>query len=169
MTSLKTERLLLRPLAPADAQAYAAMRYHPEVARWLPPASADSVEAASASIERFAASWRERGYAPWGLFLEGGLIGHGGLNHVPEFQATEVLWALHPDAWGRGYATETARAALTFGFATLGMETIFAITMPDNLPSQAVMRRLGLRYRRNVVYKGFDALWLDIDRASWLR
>ena len=96
------------------------------------------------------------------------LIGHGGLNFVPEFDETEVLWALHPDAWGQGYATEVARAALAYGFETLGLDLIFAITLPDNLASQAVMKRLGLTYRRRVDYRGFtDIVWFDIDREAW--
>ncbi len=87
---------------------------------------------------------------------------------MPEFDATEVLWALHPDAWGNGYATEVARAALAYGFDTLGFELIFAITLPDNHASQAVMKRLGLTYRRQVEYKGFsDIVWFDIDRQTW--
>jgi ribosomal-protein-alanine N-acetyltransferase len=167
MTTLRTERLMLRPLVPGDAQAYAAMRYHPAVAEWLLPAAGDPIDAAHAAIERFAQSWRQRRYAPWGLFLEDRLIGHGGLNFVPEFGETEVLWALHPDVWGKGYATETARAALGYGFDTLDLKLIFAMTRPDNAASQAVMRRLGLLYRRNVVYKGMEAVWLDIDRARW--
>lgn len=161
MTTIRTDRLTLRPLTPADTEAYAAMRYHPEVAKWLLPAPGDPIEAASASIERFARSWQERRYAPWGLFLDGRLIGHGGLNWVPEFDETEVLWALHPDAWGKGYATETARAALDYGFRTLGMELIFAITKPDNAPSQAVMRRLGMHYLKDVVYRGFEVMWFE--------
>src|SRR5882672_7199662 len=168
MTILRTERLTLRPLAPEDAEAYAAMRYHPAVAEWLLPAAGDPVDAALASIERFAQSWQQRRYAPWGLFLEGRLIGHGGLNFVPEFGETEVLWALHPDAWGRGYATEAARAALAYGFDTLALKLIFAITLPDNLGSQAVMKRLGLSYRRRVDYKDFkDIVWFDIGREAW--
>ena len=118
---------------------------------------------------RFAAAWQERQYAPWGVFLGDSLIGHGGLNFVPEFDKTEVLWAFHPDAWGHGYATEVARAALSYGFATLKLDLIFAITLPDNLASQAVMKRLGLTYRRRVDYKEFtDIVWYDIDRAAWL-
>lgn len=168
MTTLQTERLTLRPLEPADAAAYAQMRFHPDVSRWLPPAADEPVAAAEAAIARFAAGWRERQYAPWGLFRDGRLVGHAGLNFVPEFGATEVLWALHPDAWGQGYATEAARAALDYGFGTLGLDLIFAITLPDNLASQAVMRRLGLGYRRRVDYKGFkDIVWFDIDRAGW--
>lgn len=169
MTSLQTDRLSLRPLGPADAAAYVGMRFHPEVAKWLPSGTdADPLAAARATIDRFAAAWRDHGHAPWGVFLDGRLIGHGGLNFVPEFAATEVLWALHPDAWGRGYATEAAKAALAFGFDTLGLETIFAITLEGNVASQAVMRRVGLTYRKRVEYKGFkDVVWFDVDRTTY--
>ena len=167
MTTLQTGRLTLRPLIGSDSEAYAAMRYHPEVAKWLRPEDGDPVELARASIERFRISWQERRCAPWGLFQDGRLIGHGGLNFVPEFGETEVLWALHPDAWKQGYATEMARAALDYGFGELGLELIFAMTKPDNGPSQAVMRRLGMAYRKNVTYRGFDMVWLDISREKW--
>lgn len=167
MIVLQTERLTLRPLVAADAELYAAMRYHPEVARWLSVSDADPVEAALAAIGRYELSWQQRRYAPWGLFHDGHLIGHGGLNFVPEFDATEVLWALHPKAWGKGYATEMAHAALRYGFEDLGLALIFAITRPDNTASQSVMERLGLGYRRNVVYKTIDAVWFDISREAF--
>jgi RimJ/RimL family protein N-acetyltransferase len=167
MTVLQTERLTLRPLVAADAELYAGMRYHPEVAKWLSVNDADPVEAARAAIARFELSWQQRRYAPWGLFRDGHLIGHGGLNFVPEFEATEVLWALHPETWGKGYATEMARAALRYGFEDLGLELIFAITRPDNMASQSVMKRLGLTYRRNVVYKTIEAVWFDINREAF--
>lgn len=161
MTQLQTARLTLRPLTPADAVAYAAIRYHPDVVKWMLPAPADPLAAAHAAIERYAAGWRERGYGPWGVFCDGRQIGHAGLNFVPEFGETEVLWSLHPDAWGKGYATEAARAALDLGFGTLGLELIFAITRPDNIASQAVMKRLGLVYRRDVVYRETPSVWFD--------
>ena len=169
MTTLKTERLCLRPLVADDAEAYAAVRCHPAVAKWLPPVKGEPVEAVRGTIGRFAAAWQERRHAPWGVFLGDRLIGHGGLNFVPEFDKTEVLWALHPDAWGHGYATEVARAALAYGFGTLKLDLIFAITLPDNTASQAVMKRLGLIYRRRVDYREFtDIVWYDIDREAWL-
>ena len=165
---LETERLSLRPLRASDAEAYAAIRFHPEVTKWLPPAEGETIEAARATIGRFVAGWQQRHYAPWGVFLLDKLIGHGGLNFVPEFGETEVLWALYPDAWGKGYATEVARGALAYGFDRLRMDLIFAITLPDNVASQAVMMRLGLTYRRRVDYKGFrDTVWFDIDRDTW--
>lgn len=173
MTIVTTERLTLRPLLPADAEEYAAMRYHPEVAKWLPPApgkvqDGDFVALAHAAIERFAASWQERRYAPWGVFREGRLIGHAGLNYIEQFDGVEVLWSLHPDVWGRGYAAEAARAALAHGFETLALERIFAITLESNRASRAVMERIGLSYRKRVDYKGFtDLVWYDVDRAAY--
>jgi len=174
MTILRTNRLALRPLLPDDAEDYAAMRFHPEVAKWLPPApgaqqdESGLVVAARGTIDRFAASWQARRLAPWGVFLDARLIGHGGLNYVPEFDAVEVLWALHPDAWGKGYATEVAEAALDYGFGALDLGSIFAITLEGNTVSQAVMKRIGLTYRKRVDYKGFtDIVWFDIDRAAY--
>ena len=60
MTVLRTERLVLRPLELADAEAYADMRYHPEVAKWLPAGDLAPPDGARATIERFDRSWRER-------------------------------------------------------------------------------------------------------------
>jgi RimJ/RimL family protein N-acetyltransferase len=85
-----------------------------------------------------------------------------------ERMALIMSWALSTDARGRGYATETARAALGHGFHVLGLERIFAITKPDNRPSQAVMMRLGMTYRKNVTYKGIDAVWFEMGREKWL-
>ncbi len=173
MTIVTTERLSLRPLLPADADDYAAMRFHPEVTKWLPPApgkvqEGDFVTAAHATIERFAVSWQERRYAPWGVFREGRLIGHAGLNFIEQFDGVEVLWALHPDAWGQGYATEAARAALAYGFETLELDRIFAITLEENRASRSVMERIGLTYRKRVDYKGFAGLvWYEVDRATY--
>jgi RimJ/RimL family protein N-acetyltransferase len=173
MTIVTTERLSLRPLLPADAEDYAAMRFHPEVARWLPPApgraqEGDVVAAAQATIERFASSWEQRRLAPWGVFREGRLIGHAGLNFIEQFDGVEVLWALHPDAWGKGYATEAAGAALAYGFDTLELDSIFAITLEENRASRAVMERIGLTLRKRVDYKGFTGLvWYEVDRDTY--
>src|SRR5258707_12327093 len=98
MTTLKTERLTLRPLVPADAEAYATMRFHPQVVKWLPPASGDPGGMGRTTIERFAVGWQTRRYGPWGVFLEERLIGHGGFNHSPEIPTSEGRLVLPPQA-----------------------------------------------------------------------
>ncbi|TXL73884.1 GNAT family N-acetyltransferase [Vineibacter terrae] len=173
MDTVITARLILRPLIERDAPAYADIRYHPEVARWLPAsAGGDPVDNAARTIAYFAQCWASDGHGPWGLFLkegdeEGKLIGHGGLRVIPEFDGqTEILYALHPEAWGKGYATELGRVSLRYGFERRGLPSIFAITKPDNHASQAVMTRLGMTYRKRVTYKDIDAVWFEIERGG---
>ena len=150
MTVLQTERLTLRPLVAADAELYAGMRYHPEVAKWLSPVAdgADPLDSARATIGRFQQSWQERRYAPWGLFCDGALIGHGGLNWVPEFGETEVLWALHPEAWGQGYAAEAVTVMCAHLAVDHGVTRLTAHVAPGNTASRALLERLGFSFVR---------------------
>jgi RimJ/RimL family protein N-acetyltransferase len=77
-----------------------------------------------------------------------GLVGMVGLHRVrpevPCAPAVEIGWRLHPDSWGRGYATEAAEAALRFGFDVAGLSEIVAFTTTVNTRSQAVMERIGM-------------------------
>lgn len=68
---------------------------------------------------------------------------------------------------GRGYASEAAAESLRFGFERADLDTIFAITMPTNLASRGVMEKIGMGYRRDTKWKGYDIVWYDIDRPTW--
>ena len=77
---------------------------------------------------------------------------------LEEFGETELLYALHPDLWGKGYASELAGLALKPMLSTRWASSlVFAITKPENLSSQGVMKRLGMTYRKNVLYKEIEA------------
>jgi RimJ/RimL family protein N-acetyltransferase len=97
------------------------------------------------------AAIEERGWGNWALEVIGGetFVGFTGLS-VPSFEAhfmpcTEIGWRLARSAWGRGFATEAARAALDFGFGELGLAEIVSFTALGNARSIAVMERLGMR------------------------
>lgn len=177
MSTVVTSRLILRPLAPADAEAYVAMRFHPAVTQWLPVSQGEPGERALATIAAFAADWSGRGYAPWGAFerlalgndasCEGRLVGHVGLRFLPEFDGTEVLYAFHPDLHGGGYAREAAAASLDFGFDVVGLKSILAITLETNVRSWGLMKRLGMNRGPDGHYKGLDVVRYDIDAATW--
>ena len=173
MIVVSTERLLLRPLEWADREAYAAFRFHPEVARWLSRPARDPLAASEATIARFQSGWSTRGYAPWGVFCDSRLIGQCGLNFVPEFEATEVLWALHPGAWGKGYATEAAATTMRYAFLTQPVDRLISNIDPDNTPSQAVALRLGetkgKRSALRVSGKDYPIDIWAITRGEWQR
>ena len=101
-------------------------------------------------IEKIEAGFEVHGYGLWALELlaSGELIGFTGLA-VPEFEAhftpaVEIGWRLARPAWGNGYATEAAEAALEFGFGEAGLAEVVSFTSAGNARSRAVMERIGM-------------------------
>ncbi|KGM34296.1 GNAT family N-acetyltransferase [Inquilinus limosus] len=145
---LATPRLRLRPWRKQDRDAFAALTADPEVMRDLggPLDRAGS----DAKLDRYIVCYHRRGFCRWAVTdLSGTVLGYAGLMRSgPEHAAgphVDIGWRLARHAWGQGYATEAAAAALRDGFGRLGFSEILAYTAPDNLRSQAVMARLGLR------------------------
>ena len=147
---LETERLILRQWREDDIAPFAAMNADPRVTAALGVKLDPSVT--KALIERVSASFPQNGFGIWAVELRGGapFVGFTGLS-IPRFEApfmpaVEVGWRLAFDHWGKGYATEGARAAVEFGFNTIGLEEIVSFASAANLRSHAVMKRLGMRY-----------------------
>lgn len=157
MTSpiLETPRLILRPFEDRDRAPFAALVADPEVMRFFPRPL--SRAASDTLIDRFEA--RRAGTAATFPALElkatGECIGFAGL-HASTLPGTdtpcvEIGWRLARTAWGRGYATEAARADLARGFAPataggLDLPEIIAFAVAANAPSRAVMDRLGMAH-----------------------
>ncbi len=69
----------------------------------------------------------------------------------------EIGWALRPQFWGRGYATEIGRAGLAFAFDVLGVQAVVSCTVRHNVRSRAVMERIGMRYAGEIRSRGIVA------------
>jgi ribosomal-protein-alanine N-acetyltransferase len=101
-------------------------------------------------VDRIEAAFEERGFALWAVEVtgDGGFAGFVGLAPVtfeaPFVPAVEVGWRLARERWGRGYATEAARAVVGFGFDAVGLDEIVSFTVPANVRSWSVMERLGM-------------------------
>jgi RimJ/RimL family protein N-acetyltransferase len=149
MRERETERLLLRRWRPGDLEAYAAICADPEVMRFLGgPASRRQ---AAEQLARFADHWDRHGFGLWAAELRESrdLIGFVGLAEpafIPELiGSVEVGWRLARSHWGRGLATEGARAALDVAFGELELEEVVSIIDPANLASLRVAEKLGMR------------------------
>jgi ribosomal-protein-alanine N-acetyltransferase len=148
---IETERLILRRWLPRDLAPFAALNGDPEVMAHFPkPLTRGESDAMVARIEdRWASDGI--GFAVAERRADGVFLGMVGLARVrfaaptPVDGAVEVGWRLARAHWGQGYATEAARGWLEHGFGTMGLREIVAFTVPGNLASQAVMRRLGMR------------------------
>ncbi len=144
---IRTGRTLLRQWKDSDLPGWIAMNADLEVRRYFP--TVHTPEEAAGEAARIRAAIAQRGWGPWAIEIPGEVpfAGFVGLL-VPAFQAhfvpaVEIGWRLARATWGKGYATEAARAALDFAFAQLELPEVVSMTVPDNAPSQAVMQRLG--------------------------
>ena len=81
----------------------------------------------------------------------------------------ELAYALRSEYWGRGLATELARAAVAAGFERLGLEDIVAFTLPTNRSSWRVMEKTGFGYERDVVYAGLPHMLYRVTASGWER
>ncbi|MER6691504.1 GNAT family N-acetyltransferase [Streptomyces minutiscleroticus] len=147
MVELRTRRLLLRGWRTSDLAPWAALNADAEVREHFPGVL--TREQSEASAARFRADLERRGWGWWAVEVTGTgeFIGFAGLDPVDDgmpFDGVEAGWRLARSAWGHGYATEAARAVVAFGFGTLGLTEILAVTTAGNLRSQAVMHRLGM-------------------------
>ncbi|KQX91498.1 MULTISPECIES: GNAT family N-acetyltransferase [Streptomyces] len=147
MAELRTDRLTLRRWLASDLEPWAAMNADPEVREHL--GDLLTREQSAASLTRFQAEFEQRGYGWWAVEVEatGEFIGFAGLDRVEDgmpFAGVEIGWRLARPAWGRGYATEAALSVLSYGFDTLDLHEVLAVTTATNLRSQAVMRRIGM-------------------------
>ncbi|WP_339947421.1 GNAT family N-acetyltransferase [uncultured Albimonas sp.] len=153
LPAIETERLILRPFREADLAPFAALNADAEIMRHFPrPLTAEETEALVARIETARAA---NGFAFEAVEEKatGAFLGMVGLN-APEFEApfmpcVELGWRLVRAAWGRGYATEAARARLATAFAPaaeggLDRDQLVAFAPLGNAPSRAVMERLGM-------------------------
>lgn len=146
--TIETERLILRPWQPSDRAPFWAMGQDAEVMQYLLPLTDRA--ASDAVAEKLNTHIEMHGFGFWALEEKGGapFIGFTGLIHVsadkPFAPAVEIGWRLARAHWGKGYASEAARASLAYGFDTLKLNEIVSLTVPANTRSQAVMKRIGM-------------------------
>lgn len=147
-----TERLLLRGWDEARWAAFVEVTNTPAVMRWLGGVSSpEQMAAARTRLDGYAA---DHGFTFWAVERrsDAAILGFCGLKRAnapgaePLHGEVEVGWRLREDAWGQGYAKEAAIASLDLAFGRFGAPRVIAFTALGNLPSQGLMKRLGMRH-----------------------
>jgi len=146
---LSTGRLVLRPVTADDHAALLAHWTLPDVRRFLFDGAALSAAEVADNIEESIGDFAARGYGIWiielgsGAGAGAGLVGTAGLRPLEEL-GLEIFYSLAPGAWGKGYATEAARAVMDYGLGPLGLPEVLAEVDEGNTASVAVVKRLGM-------------------------
>lgn len=122
--------------------------------RTRPPTEADVLDGLAAKVDH----WERHGFGMWLLRDRetGEMVGRGGLQYTytAGLNDVEAGWAIVPERWGQGLASELAQACVEVGFEQVGLLEIIAFTLPSNLASRRVMEKAGFRYDRDIVHAG---------------
>lgn len=147
---IRTDRLLLRRWRETDQFPFREINADARVMEFLPGRL--QPEDSDAAIARYETSFEQYGFGRFAVDIleSGSFIGSIGLA-IPNFDApfmpaVEIGWKLAFECWGRGLATEGARAVIRHGFEVLGLDGIVSFTVPGNLRSQRVMEKLGMTH-----------------------
>jgi RimJ/RimL family protein N-acetyltransferase len=143
--TLSTARLRLRAFAAGDLDAYAAIVADPEVMRHIGSGGPIDRGVAWRQLAMFLGEWTLRGRGQWAVTLksDGRLIGRAGFLQPEGWPGIELAWLLARDAWGHGYASEAARAALAWARDATGLAECISLIRPENTRSIAMAQRLG--------------------------
>jgi [ribosomal protein S5]-alanine N-acetyltransferase len=165
-----TARLVGRRPEPGDLPALQAMWTDHRIGEEQWPEHLRTSAHARDALTVALAHWERWGFGPWTVLERdgGAIVGRVGIDHTtvggrPE---VEVGWFVTPDRWGRGYATEMAREAVRVAFEVLELDDLVAFTMTTNAPSQAVIRRLGFRFEREIDHAGLRHLLFRLGRSD---
>ena len=156
---IETARLRLRVFNFADLDELALIFSDPEVMKYIGPEGTPmSRDETERTLSVFVNDWEKHGFSRWAVCLKesGRLIGCCGLKLLEG--TPEVIYVLARDYWGRGYGTEAAKASLRYGFEYLGLDQIVAVTRHENVRSQRVMSRIGMRYEKEIFHYGVEGV-----------
>ncbi len=157
--TLDTPRMTGEPIGPEHEPELAELTLDPRVYRTLwpwprPPTRAD----VRAGLADKRDHWERHGFGLWLLRdrATGLMVGRGGLQYTDAIGgfAVEAAWAIAPERWGEGLATELALASVGVAFDVLELRELIAITLPDNIASRRVMEKSGFGYDRAIEHVG---------------
>ncbi len=142
---LTTQRLALHPVTAQDHAGLLAHWTAPDVRRFLFDGALLSPGEITIVIEGSARNFAAAGYGLWTIRETGGteLLGTAGLRPLEDI-GLEVVYSLVPSAWGKGYATEAARAVVDYALDSLGLSEVLAEIDEGNVASVAIVKRLGM-------------------------
>lgn len=165
---LETKRLRLVKFREGHFEPYAAMCADPRVMQYLGTGVVLSRDEAWRSMASMLGHWQLRGYGMWALESRqtGEFIGRAGFLNPAGWPGFELGWTLAPGHWGKGYASEAARAALGYAFDVLKQDRVISLIRAANAPSIRVAEAIGEKLAGELDLLGAKALVYEILRTA---
>jgi RimJ/RimL family protein N-acetyltransferase len=165
---IETPRLLLRTFNAEDVQLIYALNLDPEVIRYTLDPIKDIDHARQVLEQVILPQYALYNHGRWAVHIKPGLefIGWCGLKARPERNEIDLGYRFIKDSWGKGYATEAARASIQYGFEILHLERIVGRAMPENKGSLRVLEKCGMTLIGEEVVDGHPAITYEVFNPS---
>jgi RimJ/RimL family protein N-acetyltransferase len=165
---LETARMRLLPWQPEDWLLLRPIATDPQVMRYISDGKPWPDERIHEFVGRQITHFDKLGYCLWKLLLDetSEMIGFCGLQPLDGTAETEIGWWLARAWWGQGLATEAARTAMLDGFERADLARIVAVALAANGASIHVMEKLGMKYEREMIHRGFDVVLYAVNRPG---
>lgn len=163
----ETERLYLREFTREDAIHFFNMNNNPEVIRYTGDQAFESVEEAEGFLKNYK-QYQLYKMGRWAVCDKQThtFLGWCGLKFHPEEAIVEVGFRFYQENWNKGYATESAKASIAYGFQYLKLKEIYAHVQIENIASQRVLEKCGMQFVKEIVYDGFPAKLYKIEAKN---
>lgn len=170
MIILETNRLTLRPLKEDDLESVIKLNSDPEVVKYITGGLPMSKEQTQTRFNFYLDHQKKHNFAIWAIINkeDSAFIGLCGLQFLEDSPNVEVGYRLAKDFWGKGLATEAARASIVYGFNTLKLKEIVAVIDPENTASHQVIKKIGLKYKKTAYFYNKDLSFYKITEEEFL-
>ncbi len=160
---LETERLLLREFEVADAPSYYELNQDPEVLRYTGDAPFPTLESAVDFLRNYD-HYAKYGYGRWTVLLRetGELIGWCGLKYLSDVEEVDLGYRFFQKHWRKGYATESGKACVQYGFEDVKLPFIVGRAMKGNIGSIRVLENCGMTWWKDCILEGHPSVYYRI-------
>ena len=171
---IETPRLLIRPFVPSDSLGVFELDSDPRVMKYLGGKTMTSYTQAKEQIGYILQQYRENGIGRWAMEEKqtGAFVGWTGFKLIKDTicgrsHFYDLGYRLQTQFWGKGYATESARASLDYGFTNLPTTEIYAMADCEHRVSNHILRKLGLQQIDTFAYDGVPHYFYHITQSTW--
>ena len=166
-TILETNRLLLRQFEISDADSFYELNLNPNVIKYTGNSAFKDIDEAKEFLENYS-DYRRNGFGRWAVIEKSTnqFLGWCGLKYDEKLDETDIGFRFFEHFWNQGFATESAKACIDYGFKELKLKTIVGRAMKENLASIKVLEKIGLQYDRDFDFEGKEGVIYRIENIK---
>lgn len=167
MAILTTPRCILRILTQNDAEALIPILGSDKVMQYSMTGAMD-LSTIRTTIDDWISLNNTYGFCPWAVIHNDKLIGYAGLDvrKIDETDKVQITFRLAENYWNQGFATEISESILDYAINKIKLPEVVAIIDPDNMASVRTLNKIGLRFKKKIIYSGLSLHLYNINATS---